>query len=47
MLDIAPGTVRNHIKSIYAKLGVRSQAELLAAFFDALAGGQGALQPPD
>lgn len=40
MLDIAPGTVRNHIKSIYAKLGVRSQAELLAAFFDALGGGQ-------
>jgi DNA-binding CsgD family transcriptional regulator len=37
MLDIAPGTVRNHIKSIYTKLGVRSQAELLAAFFDALA----------
>jgi DNA-binding CsgD family transcriptional regulator len=37
MLEIAPGTVRNHIKSIYAKLGVRSQAELLAAFFDALA----------
>ena len=40
MLDIAPGTVRNHIKSIYAKLGVRSQAELLAAFFDALGAGQ-------
>lgn len=40
MLEIAPGTVRNHIKSIYAKLGVRSQAELLAAFFDALSGGQ-------
>ena len=37
MLEIAPGTVRNHIKSIYTKLGVRSQAELLAAFFDALA----------
>lgn len=41
MLAIAPGTVRNHIKSIYAKLGVRSQAELLAAFFDALAGPAG------
>jgi DNA-binding CsgD family transcriptional regulator len=44
MLDIAPGTVRNHIKSIYAKLGVRSQAELLAAFFDALAARAGGLQ---
>ena len=41
MLDIAPGTVRNHIKSIYTKLSVRSQAELLAAFFDALGGEQG------
>jgi DNA-binding CsgD family transcriptional regulator len=36
MLDIAPGTVRNHIKSIYTKLDVRSQAELLAAFFEVL-----------
>jgi DNA-binding CsgD family transcriptional regulator len=36
--------VRNHIKSIYAKLGVRSQAELLAAFFDALAARAGGLQ---
>jgi DNA-binding CsgD family transcriptional regulator len=46
MLDIAPGTVRNHIKSIYAKLGVRSQAELLAAFFDALGGEQAGAAPP-
>jgi DNA-binding CsgD family transcriptional regulator len=44
MLEIAPGTVRNHIKAIYAKLGVRSQAELLAAFFDALGGGTAAPQ---
>ncbi|MGN8116796.1 response regulator transcription factor [Labrys sp. 22185] len=29
-LAISPGTVRNHIKSIYAKLGVHSQVELLA-----------------
>ena len=40
MLNIAPGTVRNHIKSIYMKLGVRSQAELLAALFDALSGAE-------
>ncbi|WP_454819183.1 response regulator transcription factor [Labrys neptuniae] len=29
-LAISPGTVRNHIKSVYAKLGVHSQVELLA-----------------
>lgn len=28
-LFISPNTVRNHLKSIYAKLGVHSQAELL------------------
>jgi DNA-binding NarL/FixJ family response regulator len=28
-LKISPHTVRNHLKSIYAKCGVRSQAELL------------------
>jgi DNA-binding NarL/FixJ family response regulator len=28
-LGISPHTVRNHLKSIYAKCGVRSQAELL------------------
>ena len=28
-LEISPNTVRNHLKSIYRKLGVRSQAELL------------------
>ena len=33
-LDIAPGTVRTHIKSIYAKLGVSSQAELFSVFID-------------
>lgn len=35
-LGIAPGTVRNHIKHIYIKLGVRSQAALLALFFETL-----------
>ena len=29
---ISPHTVRNHIKSIYRKIGVHSQAELLAKF---------------
>jgi DNA-binding CsgD family transcriptional regulator len=29
-LGISPGTVRNHIKQIYRKLGVHSQVELLA-----------------
>ncbi|MGB3810569.1 MAG: LuxR C-terminal-related transcriptional regulator [Parvibaculum sp.] len=38
MLNIAPGTVRNHIKRIYVKLDVRSQAELLALFFETLNG---------
>lgn len=38
MLNIAPGTVRNHIKRIYVKLEVRSQAELLALFFEILNG---------
>jgi DNA-binding CsgD family transcriptional regulator len=38
MLNIAPGTVRNHIKRIYVKLEVRSQAELLALFFEMLNG---------
>ena len=28
-LTISPNTVRNHLKSIYRKLGVRSQTELL------------------
>jgi DNA-binding CsgD family transcriptional regulator len=28
-LEISPNTVRNHLKSIYRKLGVRSQTELL------------------
>jgi DNA-binding CsgD family transcriptional regulator len=36
-LRISPGTVRNHMKRIYAKLGVSSQTELFAAFLDALA----------
>ncbi|MFA7637761.1 MAG: LuxR C-terminal-related transcriptional regulator [Parvibaculum sp.] len=36
LLGIAPGTVRNHIKRIYVKLDVRSQAELLALFFETL-----------
>ena len=45
MLEIAAGTVRNHIKSIYAKLGVRSQAELLAAFFESLSERAGGIDP--
>jgi DNA-binding CsgD family transcriptional regulator len=36
LLDITPDTVRNHSKSIYRKLSVTSQAELLALFFRAL-----------
>jgi DNA-binding CsgD family transcriptional regulator len=32
-LHISLSTVRNHIRSIYAKLGVRSQLELLAQLF--------------
>ena len=35
-LAISPGTVRNHLKSIYPKLGVASPAELFALFFRAL-----------
>ena len=35
----SPGTVRNHLKSIYAKLGVASHAELFALFFRALQAG--------
>jgi DNA-binding CsgD family transcriptional regulator len=34
-LTISPGTVRNHIKQIYRKLGVHSQVELLAAVREA------------
>ncbi|RVD12411.1 MAG: LuxR family transcriptional regulator [Mesorhizobium sp.] len=34
-LAVSPGTVRNHIKQIYRKLGVHSQVELLAAFREA------------
>ncbi|TIT59820.1 MAG: LuxR family transcriptional regulator, partial [Mesorhizobium sp.] len=30
-----PGTVRNHIKQVYRKLGVHSQVELLAAGWEA------------
>jgi DNA-binding CsgD family transcriptional regulator len=35
-LLIAPETTRNHLKRIYSKLGVASQAELFALFFRAL-----------
>jgi DNA-binding CsgD family transcriptional regulator len=47
-LRISPGTVRNHMKRIYAKLGVSSQTELFAVFLDALAQaeGDGASAPP-
>lgn len=30
-LAISPGTVRNHIKTVYRKLGIHSQVELMAA----------------
>lgn len=35
-LGISPDTARNHLKRIYPKLGVASQAELFALFFRAL-----------
>ena len=31
-LDIAEGTVKNHRKSIYAKLGISSRRELFTQF---------------
>ena len=34
-LAIAPGTVRNHIKTVYRKLGLHSQVELMAAVREA------------
>jgi DNA-binding CsgD family transcriptional regulator len=40
-LRISPGTVRNHMKKIYAKLGVSSQTELFAVFLEALALAEG------
>ena len=36
LLDISPGTVRNHMKSIYIKLEISSQAELFGLFFESL-----------
>lgn len=33
-LAISPGTVRNHIKTVYRKLGIHSQVELMAAARD-------------
>ena len=35
-LSISPDTARNHLKRIYPKLEVSSQAELFALFFRAL-----------
>jgi DNA-binding CsgD family transcriptional regulator len=35
-LDIAEGTVRNHRKSIYAKLGISSQRELFSRFIQSV-----------
>jgi DNA-binding CsgD family transcriptional regulator len=35
-LDIAPGTVRNHLKQVYRKLGVASQGQLFSLFFQSL-----------
>src|SRR5919108_4637312 len=40
-LRISPGTVRNHMKRIYAKLGVSSQTELFGVFLEALAQADG------
>jgi len=37
-LSIAPGTVKNHRKSIYQKLDVSSQSELFAMFIQQLSG---------
>jgi DNA-binding CsgD family transcriptional regulator len=36
LLTISPETARNHLKRVYPKLGVASQAELFALFFKAL-----------
>ena len=33
-LDIAPGTVRNHIKNVHLKLEITSQRELFSMFID-------------
>lgn len=40
-LRISPGTARNHMKKIYAKLDVSSQTELFARFLEALARAEG------
>jgi DNA-binding CsgD family transcriptional regulator len=40
-LRISPGTVRNHMKKIYAKLGVSSQSELFGRFLEALGRAEG------
>jgi DNA-binding NarL/FixJ family response regulator len=42
-LTISPNTVRNHLKSIYRKLGVRSQTELL----EQLRGSVRPVSPPE
>ncbi|MCJ8054903.1 LuxR C-terminal-related transcriptional regulator [Shinella curvata] len=42
-LSISPGTVRNHIKTVYRKLGIHSQVELMAAARD---GGRAPLSLP-
>lgn len=36
LLGISPGTVRNHMKSIYIKLEISSQSELFGLFFESL-----------
>jgi DNA-binding CsgD family transcriptional regulator len=41
VLRISPGTVRNHMKKIYAKLGVSSQSELFTVFLEALTRAEG------
>lgn len=41
LLGISPGTVRNHMKSIYIKLKIGSQSELFGLFFEALSSVEG------
>lgn len=46
-LDIAEGTVKNHRKSIYAKLGLSSQAELFSMFVRHVCGSEADITAQD